>query len=280
MDRCRAVALAVLVACVPTAPGAAGTTTERLAYVAPGENIDLSGVLTLPEAQEQQRLPAVIVVHGSGGVGRREAEWAAFLQQRNYATLVIDYFGPRGITAESASQPTPVGDVFQALVRLARHPRIDPNRIGVLGFSRGGTMSVEAANDGGRSTGGLRAAVHVALYPGCRRSVVDSDPSLPPLLILLGSEDSYTTPWECQRLVSGGAWKGRTVELTIYEGATHAFDARIDRTFYHRAANRTVTIRSSEEHTARARSEVIAFLARSLRQRSSPVEPAGKATGD
>ena len=254
--------LGVLLVAMPIDSYSSDTTTERLAYPARGEAIELAGDLTIPKGRDE-RLPAVIVVHGSGGKGKREAEWAAFFQQRGYATLVIDYFGPRGITSKSPSQPTPVGDMFQALARLAEHPRIDPTRIIVIGFSRGAVMSVEASNDGGRSTGGIRAAVHIALYPGCRRGHIDNDPSLPPLLILLGTEDSYTTPGECQRLVSGGVSKGRTVELKIYEGATHAWDAGFDGTFYHLAANRTVTIQSSQELTERARSDVIAFLVRS-----------------
>ena len=253
--------------------------TERLAYVAHGEDINLAGDLAIPEGRDG-RLPAVIVVHGSSGVGKREAGWASFFRQHAYATFVIDYFGPRGITSKSPSQPTPVGDVLRALARLAEHPRIDPTRIAVIGFSRGAVMSIDASNDGGRSTGGIRAAVHVALYPGCRRGYIDNDPALPPLLILLGTEDSYTTPFECQRLVSGGVSKGRAVELKIYEGATHAWDAGFDGTFYHQAANRTVTIQSSQKFTERARSDVINFLARSLQRQSTSVESEIEVKGD
>lgn len=271
--------LGALLVAMPTDAYSADTASERLVYSARGEGIELAGDLTIPTGRDE-RLPAVIVVHGSGGKGKREAAWAAFFQQRGYATLVIDYFGPRGITSKSPTQPTPVGDVFQALARLADHPRIDPARIVVIGFSRGAVMSVEASNDAGRSTGGVRAAVHVALYPGCRRGHIDNDPGLPPLLILLGTEDSYTTPGECQRLVSGSVSKGRIVELGIYEGATHAWDAGFDGTFYHQAASRTVTIRSSQEFTERSRSEVVAFLARTLRPRTGSVESESGAKGD
>lgn len=271
--------LGVLLAGMPTESGASDTITEPLAYVARSEDIQLSGELAIPGGQKG-RLPAVIVVHGSSGVGKREYAWAAFLQGQGYATLVIDYFGPRGITAKSSSQPTPVGDLLQALVRLAAHPRIDPARIAVIGFSRGAVMSVDASNDGGRSTDGIRAAVHVALYPSCRRGYINGASALPPLLILLGTEDSYSTPEECRRLVSGAAAKGRTVELRIYDGATHAWDAGFDGTFYHVAANRTVTIRSSPEFSERARSDVISFLAASIQRQSASFEAEGGVKGD
>lgn len=256
-------ALGLLLAALPTATHALEDTTERLAYPARGENIELASELALPGGRTGP-LPAVIVVHGSSGVGKREAAWAAFFRQQGYATLVIDYFGPRGVTSKSPRQPTPVGDVFEALVRLAAHPRIDPARIVVVGFSRGAVMSVDASNDGGDSTAGVRAAAHVALYPGCRRGRIDSARTLPPLLILLGTEDSYTTVSECQGLVSWGALRGRAVELVVYEGATHAWDAEFDGTFHHQAANKTVTLRSSKELTERARADVMAFLGRAL----------------
>jgi dienelactone hydrolase len=271
--------LGVFLAAMPAASCWSDTTIERLVYPARGENIELAGELTIPEGRDG-RLPAVIIVHGSSGVGTREAGWASFLRQSGYATFVIDYFGPRGITSKSPTQPTPVGDVFEAILRLGEHPRIDPTRIAVIGFSRGAVMSIEASNDGGRSTGGIQTAVHVAMYPGCRRGYIDNNPTLPPLLILLGTEDSYTTPDECQRLVSEGVSKGRTVELMIYAGATHAWDASFDGTFYHQAANRTVTIRSSQEFTGRARSEVITFLARILQQHSGLPGSESEVKGD
>lgn len=263
MYRLTLLLLGVGLAALPAAPHAQGDTSERLIYPARGENIELASELTLPAGRDG-RLPAVIVVHGSSGVGKREAAWAAFFRQQGYATLVIDYFGPRGVNSKSPRQPTPVGDVFEALARLAAHPRIDPARIVVVGFSRGAVMSVEASNDGGDATAGVRAAAHVALYPGCRRGRIDSARALPPLLILLGTQDDYTTPGECQGLVSWGALRGRAVELVIYEGATHAWDAEFDGTFHHQAAGKTVTIRSSKELTERSRADVMAFLSRAV----------------
>lgn len=279
MNKLYVLVLALVFPVWPLASHSADATTERLIYVSRGEHVALSGELTIPEKGDG-RLPVAIVVHGSSGVGKREAGWAAFLQRQGYATFVIDYFGPRGITAKSPSQPTPVGDVFQALARLAEHPRIDPTRIAVIGFSRGAVMSIDASNDGGRSTGGIQGAVHVAMYPGCRRGFINSAPTLPPLLILLGTEDSYTTPGECQRLVAGGAAKGRTVELMIYEGATHAWDSDFNGTFFHQAASRTVTIRSSQQITEQSRSDVIAFLERAWQRRAGTIESGSVAKGD
>ncbi|KAF0224823.1 MAG: alpha/beta [Rhodospirillaceae bacterium] len=235
--------------------------SERITYRDRGGQVDLVGELTFP-AGETGRPPVMIVVHGSSGLSQREAEWAAFLRQRGIATFVVDYFGPRGVTARSPVQPTPVTDIFQAMLLLAGDARIDSNRIGLIGFSRGASMALAAANDGGRSTGGVKAALAVALYPGCRRAVIDADSTLPPVLILIGSEDSYSTVAECQWVAGTAVGTGRTVELKIYEGATHAWDGGKDATFFHEAAAKTVVVRASAEFTARARADVQDFLAR------------------
>lgn len=257
----RRLILGVLLIGLPMAAIAGEGASERLAFQARGEPIDLVGDLAFPEGGVG-RLPAMVVVHGSGGLGAREARWAAFLRQQGIATFTIDYFGPRGVTAKSPTQPTPVGDVTQAVARLAEHPRIDPSRIGVIGFSRGAMMSIAASNDGGRFTGGIRTAVHVALYPSCRRAILEATPTLPPVLILVGTEDSYTTPEDCRTLAAAGNGNGRVVDLVVYAGATHAWDSTFDGTFYHEAARKTVTIHPSTEITEQSRTAVLAFLKR------------------
>lgn len=234
---------------------------ERLIFRDRTDQVDLVGELAFP-AGGAARSPVMIVVHGSSGLSQREVDWAAFLREQGLATFVIDYFGPRGVTARSPVQPTPVADLFQALILLAGDPRIDIARIGIIGFSRGASMALAAANDGGRSSGGVQPVAAVALYPGCRRAVIEPQSQLPPLLVLIGTEDSYSTVAECQRMVGSVAGSGRNVELRIYEGATHAWDSGRDATFYHEAAAKTVTVRASAEITGRSRSDVLAFLVR------------------
>lgn len=59
------------------------------------------------------------------------------------ATFVLDSFTGRGLSPpfESGGLPSPLAmivDAYQALALLITHPRLDPRRVAVMGFSRGG----------------------------------------------------------------------------------------------------------------------------------------------
>ena len=110
------------------------------------------GELLLPaNAAADTKLPAVVLVHGSGGVYQEEVSyWARLLNEQGIVALVIDVFGPRGVksTGEDQSQvpfAADTADAFAALGMLASHPHIDPTRIAVMGFSRGGITAVRSA---------------------------------------------------------------------------------------------------------------------------------------
>lgn len=66
------------------------------------------GQLVLPSgAPADARMPAVVLVHGSGGVYREELTyWAKLLSEQGIAAFVIDVFSPRGVksTGEDQSQ--------------------------------------------------------------------------------------------------------------------------------------------------------------------------------
>jgi cephalosporin-C deacetylase-like acetyl esterase len=63
----------------------------------------LAGQLKIPRAGSE-RLPAVVLLHGSGGVGGNVVDWENDLNQMGIATFVLDAFTGRGITSTSANQ--------------------------------------------------------------------------------------------------------------------------------------------------------------------------------
>jgi dienelactone hydrolase len=97
----------------------------------------------------------MVIAHGSAGVDTRETAWADRLGALGLATFVVDSFTPRNVRETATDQarlPTAanVADALAALRLLATHPRIDPDRIGIIGFSKGGQVALYTGDDYGR----------------------------------------------------------------------------------------------------------------------------------
>lgn len=116
----------------------------------------LPGVLTVPEGEN---LPAVVLVHGSGPQNRDEtvgntavfADLAEGLAARGIAVLRYDkrtylmQTGAVDVTAEEIANMTvyeeTIEDAVAAVQLLKEDPRIDPERVFVLGHSLGGMLA-------------------------------------------------------------------------------------------------------------------------------------------
>src|SRR4029079_8523101 len=101
-------------------------------------------------AQGIGKLPAVVLMHGSGGVRPVMEGWKRPLNSMGISTFVIDGLSGRGLTSVNQDQAKLgrlnfILDIFGALEILARHPRVDPERIVLMGFSRGGQAALYAS---------------------------------------------------------------------------------------------------------------------------------------
>src|SRR6266403_130453 len=114
-----------------------------------GKPAMIAGELHIPKPGTD-RLPAVVLVHGSGGIGFNSGMWVDELNKAGLATFVVDSFTGRGITQTVTDQSqlsshAMMNDAFAALAVLASHPRIDPGKIAVMGFSKGAVPSIYAS---------------------------------------------------------------------------------------------------------------------------------------
>ncbi len=184
-------------------------------------------------AQGQGRLPVVVLMHGSGGVGANVDMWVRELNHMGLSTFVIDGFTGRGLTAVSTDQArlgrlNLILDIYRALDILAKHPRVDPQRIALMGFSRGGQAALYASlkrfNEMWNHAG-IRFAAYFPFYPDCATTfVADTDLADAPVRIFAGAIDDYNPAALCQSYVERLRAAGRNVEITIYPNAAHAFD--------------------------------------------------------
>lgn len=285
----RALALALALA----APAAAQT-TERLALaphippnLPPGQAVraappaQIPGTLRLPPGAG--RAPAVLILHGSGGVDGRGHIYAQALLAAGIASLEIDMFGPRGVSANNieTARPRPIDvlpDVFGALRAMAQHPRVDAARLGVMGFSFGGILSVMVATPPvGRTYAPGSPAVRgvMPLYAPCflfldgrpfAPMIGQAFPRLPMLMLAAGRDDYDADGGEsCRRLVAaGGPDAHRRATLHVYPDATHAWEGVQTGRFFDAAASRgrgaQVMIQRSPATTADSTARAVAFF--------------------
>ncbi len=146
--------------------------------------------------------------------------------------------------------------VYQTLEFLARHTRIDGNRIGIMGVSWGGNVAVLAGFDElakQYASGRLRFAAHLGLYPGCwkhyalltnkpgkwkeLKSTIYRRTTGSPVRIFAAEKNDYDDRYTCEKFVNAlPADVQRHFSVTVYPGATFGWDSRFSSASYDASA--------------------------------------------
>ena len=185
------------------------------------------GHLKLPDGPGP--FPAVVLMHGCGGILEAHIRWASELNAAGFATLIVDSFRPRSILNVCKGDTTSTGysqrafDAHGALAYLQARPDIEPDNIGVIGWSHGATAALEAVSEGvaiSRLETSFSAAI--AFYPYCLSDRNISSPTI----ILIGENDDWTPPEPCEDLADRNRSNGSTgsVEVITYPAVYHSFD--------------------------------------------------------
>jgi len=199
-----------------------------------GKPATVAGELHIPKPGID-RLPAVVIVHGSGGVGFNHGMWASELNKAGFATFIFDSFTGRGIANTIADQEqlssfTMMNDAFAALALLAKHPRIDPDKIAVMGFSKGAIPSLYASMSRFQSVyapEGASFAAYIGFYTPCNIAMIgDEKVSAKPIRLYHGADDDWVPVAPCRDYVARLKKAGADVTLVEYPGAYHAFDVQ------------------------------------------------------
>lgn len=130
-------------------PSDYGMPYERISFVTE-DGVTIAGWLIGPDHPEKNA-PAVVICHGLGANRSDFTDLAVQLARRGYWTLTFD-FRAHG---ESGGSRSSLGyheqkDVTAARAFLMSRQGIDRDRIGIFGFSLGGSTAILAAASGGK----------------------------------------------------------------------------------------------------------------------------------
>lgn len=226
-----------------SAPAHAAPEMQRVELPLPSGTVLRAHWLPAAAQPGQPARPAVLALHGCGGLyakggvlSSRYRETADTLYTAGYAVLMPDSFGSRGLSnvCQTRYSDRTVGvndrvqDARAALLWLAAQPGVDAQRIGVLGWSNGGTTTLNLLEQ--RRThpeaGEPPVAGAAVFYPGCapllrRKAEIEGVP----LLMQLGALDDWTPAQPCVDWAATlKARAGTDVTVHVYEDSYHGFD--------------------------------------------------------
>jgi dienelactone hydrolase len=173
----------------------------------------------------------VILVPGSGGVNPAMLVHAEKLTDAGIAAFVLDPFTGRGVEDTIAVQQqfsfaASTWDVFAAMKVLNRLPEIDPQRIGAMGYSRGGIAVIQSAmaHVATPSLGGLpplRAVL--AGWPWCGFQFADPMIGNTALRIIVADHDEWASVVQCQAYFNAISARSKNASFRIVRNAHHGF---------------------------------------------------------
>jgi dienelactone hydrolase len=196
-----------------------------------GKATTLTGQLRIPSGSG--RLPLVMLQHGSGGMAANVEMWTREFNAMGVSTFALDGFTGRGLASVNTNQALLgrlnfILDNYRALEILAKHPRVDSERIVMMGFSRGGQAALYASLKRFNALwnkSGAEFAGYIPFYPDCATTFVsDADVADRPIRIFGGGQDDYNPIALCKSYFERLHTVGKDVELTVYPTASHAFD--------------------------------------------------------
>jgi dienelactone hydrolase len=258
----RPVALAgvALIAAVVAIPAvAASRTPERVTFAsfdrdaATGMPVPIHALLFRPDDSSDARRPAVVALHGCGGMyiaaksrradlSLRHQAMADLLVAEGYIVLFPDSFRSRGreeicttaYAQRKIRQANRRLDAQAALAYLQARPDVAQDRVAVLGWSHGGSTvlaTLDAREDHvaawrNRSAPSPYFRAGVAFYPGCRESLHARRgfSVAAPLAFFVGGADDWTAPAPCIDLARKLAAAGESVTIAVYPHTYHGFD--------------------------------------------------------
>ena len=197
------------------------------------EKQQVFGQLTTPvdSLNPDRKYPLIIGVAGSMGWRKHHLDYLKMYQKQGYATFQLNSFKSRGITSTVGSQDEVTNaavilDAYRALEKLAKHPKINKDKVAITGWSLGGGVALFSGWMPLKKaiTDELSFAAHLAFYPPCFINPENLSFTKAPIHILIGEADNWTPAKPCINLVEKLSDK-TNISITTYPDAHHGFDS-------------------------------------------------------
>ena len=197
-----------------------------------------------PHVAPGSTAPAMLLLHGCAGIYtsrenrlvQRMREYSALLNRMGIHVLVTDSLTPRG-EKELCTQPEAGRKVTQtqrrrdalgALQWLSQQPGVDGARLGIMGWSNGGSTVLAATNALHKEVAAapVKPSLAVLYYPGCLADLRRGYKPVAPALMQVGEADDWTPAEHCKKLAAqfNDPASGPPILIEAYEGAHHGFD--------------------------------------------------------
>jgi dienelactone hydrolase len=240
----------------------------------------------VPEQVALLPRPAMVLLHGCGGpynarghLSQRMLDYTALLHNQGVHVLVLDSLSPRGerelctqkIGTRQVNMLERRLDALAATAWLASQSVVDATRIGLMGWSNGGSAVLSATNE--RHTEVAAAAVKpsfaVAFYPGCETELKRGYQHSARVMLLVGEADDWTPAAPCKRLAQqaqrSSEARDASLEIETYAGAFHGFDSTAPLRVRKDVPNgvnpgRGVTVGGNAEALEKSRAKLIQFI--------------------
>jgi dienelactone hydrolase len=189
----------------------------------------MKGFVVYDDAVQGKR-PGIVMVHEWWGITKHTRDEAQKFAQQGYTAFVADMFGD----GKTADNPKDAGALLNSVMKdakvmearfnaartqLARHPSVDPARIGAVGYCFGGAVVLNMA----------RAGADLAAVAGFHASLGLNTPAPAPgtvkakIVILNGAEDPFVKREQYEVLKKDLDAAKADYRVIEYPGAVHAF---------------------------------------------------------
>jgi carboxymethylenebutenolidase len=201
------------------------------AFAATGKDItyksgseDVKGILYEPQGKGP--FPAIVVIHEWWGLNDWVKEEASKLSDQGYVTLAIDlYRGQVAKTPEEAHElmrgvpeDRANKDLLAASSYLRTLKNVKADKVGTIGWCMGGGYALDLAISDPKLAAAVINYGHLATEPDTLKKINA------PILGLFGGKDRGIPVDSVQKFAAELKQQGKTVDVTVYPDAGHAFE--------------------------------------------------------